>query len=82
MRGFADLHNHQFANLGFGGIESWPSLGPVDQALQWCTPAHGPDGVGEVLLGTVLKWVYKYPGAGLGHHVGGYPQFDGWPRSG
>jgi hypothetical protein len=28
----------------------------------------------------VMKAVYKYPGAGVGHHVGGYPAFDGWPR--
>ena len=22
-KGFADLHNHQFANLGFGGLAFW-----------------------------------------------------------
>jgi hypothetical protein len=26
-------------------------------------------------------FIYKYPGALLpGHNVGGWPQFDGWPR--
>src|SRR3954462_12655402 len=79
LRGFADIHNHQFAHLGFGGLEFFglPS-GPIDQALPWCTPVHEPGGVGDI-IGTVLKWAYKYPDAGLGHKVGGYPQFDGWP---
>jgi len=78
--GFADLHNHQFAHLAFGGVEFFgePS-GPIPQAVPWCTPAHGPGGIGDV-IGTVIKWAYNYPGAGLGHHVGGYPEFDGWPR--
>ena len=81
-QGFADLHNHQFANLGFGGVEFFgvPS-GPLQQALPWCTPAHGPGGVGD-MAGWIMKtFIFQYPGAVLpGHKVGGWPQFDGWPR--
>jgi microsomal dipeptidase-like Zn-dependent dipeptidase len=77
-KGFADLHNHQFANLGFGGLAFWGSpSGPIDTALPWCTPAHGPGGVSDA-IGNVMKAMY---GSSLfGHHVGGNPQFDGWPR--
>lgn len=32
--GFADLHNHQFANLGFGGVEFFGSpSGALPDAL-------------------------------------------------
>ena len=78
--GFADLHNHQFAHLAFGGVEFFGEpWGSIDSALPYCTPAHGLGGVDDV-IGTVVKFAYGYPGAGLGHHVGGYPQYDGWPR--
>jgi hypothetical protein len=77
--GFADLHNHQFANLGFGGVMFWGSpSGPAPEALPWCTSAHGPDGTGDVIGAALKTFVYHAPG--LGHKVGGYPQFDGWPR--
>jgi hypothetical protein len=80
IRGGADLHNHQFAHLGFGGVEFlWQPIGPIDQAVPWCTGADGLGGVGEI-IGTFVKFAYKLPGAGLGHHVGGWPKFDGWPR--
>jgi microsomal dipeptidase-like Zn-dependent dipeptidase len=78
IRGFADLHNHQFANLGFGGrgFVGMP-FGPLDATLPWCTSSHGPGGTGD-LLGNAVKAIY---GNGLlGHHVGGFPEFDGWPR--
>lgn len=79
IRGFADLHNHQFANLGFGGIEFFGQpAGSIDQALPWCTDAHGIGGAFDI-IGTAVKTVYGYP-FGIGHHVGGWPQFDGWPR--
>jgi len=78
-RGFIDLHNHMFAGLGFGGaMFHGAPTGPLDQALPWCTSAHGPGGVGDV-VGTVLNAV-AYHSVGVGHKVGGWPQFDGWPR--
>jgi microsomal dipeptidase-like Zn-dependent dipeptidase len=77
-KGFADLHNHQFANLGFGGLAFWGSpSGPLETALPWCTPAHGPGGVFD-LIGNVIKTMYG--STPFGHHVGGNPEFDGWPR--
>lgn len=123
--GFADLHNHQFANLGFGGLLLWgepfheqgmshalpwsdfmpsapgevvapdgspvprfgcggvgvyshcpptcpPGTGPGTD--QWCegVAIHGAGGLGNILQ-AVLSGTW-------GHNVGGYPQFDGWPR--
>jgi microsomal dipeptidase-like Zn-dependent dipeptidase len=79
IKGFADLHNHQFANFGFGGMAFWGNAyGPIAGALPWCTPVHGPGGVGDI-IGGVMKSTYdkSFP---IGHLVGGYPQFDGWPR--
>jgi hypothetical protein len=77
--GFADLHNHQFAEYGFGGQAFWgEAFGPIDQALPWCTPVHGPGGVGDI-LGNFIAGTYK-GGFSLGHSVGGYPEFAGWPR--
>jgi microsomal dipeptidase-like Zn-dependent dipeptidase len=81
-RGFADLHNHQFAHLGFGGNAFWGrAYGEITAALPWCTSVHGPGGAGD-LLGNVVRVIAYGTGAPgvLGHRVGGYPQFDGWPR--
>src|SRR5215831_3117820 len=80
LSGFADLHCHQFANLGFGGIEFFgqPS-GALADAVPWCTPAHGTGGVRDV-VGWVVKFSYQGSRTGVGHKVGGFPQFDGWPR--
>lgn len=92
IKGFADLHNHQFAYLGFGGRAfHGRAFGPQAQALPWCDffppgfppgtpgriPVHGPGGMGDV-IGNTLK--SSYGSSILGHKVGGYPQFDGWPR--
>jgi hypothetical protein len=80
--GFVDLHNHQFAHLGFGGMAFWGgAFGDIRQELGWCTPVHGPEGVGD-LLGNTMRAIAYGTGAGsiLGHRVGGYSQFDGWPR--
>jgi microsomal dipeptidase-like Zn-dependent dipeptidase len=89
--GFADVHNHQFAHLGFGGLAfHGDATGEMKEALGWCdfTHAfppriiHGPGGAND-LVGDVFRYVYKPEGQvlpHLGHLVGGYPQFDGWPR--
>jgi microsomal dipeptidase-like Zn-dependent dipeptidase len=81
-QGFADVHNHQFASLGFGGRAFWGQpYGDLSAALQWCTKAHGPGGTADI-IGNLLRTV-GYGGniaGALGHRVGGYPQFDGWPR--
>ena len=78
VRGFADLHNHQFSYLGFGGRAMWgKAYGQPAEALSWCTPSHGPAGVGDV-VGNFFKLMYG--GSLVGHLVGGHPQHDGWPR--
>jgi hypothetical protein len=50
VQGFADMHNHQFAHLGFGGVAFFgePS-GPIEQALPWCQGVHGPGGALDVI---------------------------------
>ncbi|MFZ4857121.1 MAG: MopE-related protein [Desulfuromonadaceae bacterium] len=72
--GFADLHNHQLANLGFGGgMMVGAPFHPdgIASALPWCTDKHGIGGVTDVA--TMFE-------NGPFHNVGGWPQFDGWPR--
>ncbi len=79
MRGFADLHCHQMANLAFGGQAFFGAAwGPVNQVLPWCTSVHGPGGAGDI-MSNFLRGI-SYCTSILGHHVGGYPEFDGWPR--
>jgi microsomal dipeptidase-like Zn-dependent dipeptidase len=104
--GFADLHNHQFSNLGFGGAVIWGEPfhpAGIQAALPHCdfaafgmldykgnpftinevpTPLfgygeHGAGGLSDN-IGTAVKAAAKVSGAG--HKVGGYPEFDGWPR--
>ena len=79
-KGFADIHNHQFGNLGFGGGGAiWgKAFGDIATALPWCTSAHGPGGVGD-LVDKAMSYTYLgLPRAG--HLVGGNPEFNGWPR--
>ncbi len=98
--GYADLHSHQFGDLGFGGLMIWGDsfglLGDTKSHLPWGDFSwkyptqsslgvhwgpfpfagywiHGPGGVGD-LIGTFVGQ------GGLGHKVGGYPYFDGWPK--
>jgi microsomal dipeptidase-like Zn-dependent dipeptidase len=78
-KGFADIHNHQFANFAFGGLAFWGgAYGDIEQELKWCTEAHGAGGMGDLVGGILHGW--QFPLKGIGHRVGGYPQFDGWPR--
>lgn len=82
--GFADLHSHPMAHLAYGGVIFWGQPdGPIDTALPWCTPAHGLGGTGiGGTDGNALMAFFEQTGygSGIGHLVGGYPQFDGWPR--
>jgi microsomal dipeptidase-like Zn-dependent dipeptidase len=83
--GFADIHNHQCSNLGFGGAVMWGSpYGPLDAALPPCDLVHGPApfGLGGALdvIGNVMKMMYYGAAHGIGHHHDGSPTFAGWPR--
>ena len=80
-RGFADLHVHMFANLGFGttGFYGRPD-GPPDVSLRECSAVHGPWGVWDLLnVGTKvasgLPWQYQ----GIGHRTDGAYSYLGWP---
>jgi microsomal dipeptidase-like Zn-dependent dipeptidase len=72
--GFADMHSHQFSNLGFGGKvvfgEAFAS-GGESAALPVCNNVHGFAGLNDI-VGTATN-------EHLGHNTGGYPNFDGWP---
>lgn len=74
--GLADLHNHQFANLGFGGLAVYgQAFGPPDQALSSETDRkiHGYLHLGDPLS------LLDGPEAGLIRNSG-YPTFRGWPK--
>jgi microsomal dipeptidase-like Zn-dependent dipeptidase len=78
MFGAADLHAHFVSHVGFGGKLIWGNHVPASptlhgdaglaSALSHCDPIHGPGGV------------IPSP-EGIGHLVGGFPEFDGWPVS-
>lgn len=82
--GFADIHTHPMSHLAFGGVIFWGKPdGPIESSLPWCTPAHGVGGVGiGGVDGNIIMSFFEQTGYGLdvGHYVGGYPQFDGWPK--
>ena len=123
--GIADTHQHQFANLGFGGLMIWGDVFNTEdnlaKALPWSdfmpgrygdvinfqgnsrsvdtavpsfgypnVPANCPPGTGTILnpcrgfaihgMGGVRDMINFFLSGNLGHLVGGYPQFDGYPR--
>lgn len=95
--GFADLHDHQFAHLAFGGLflagEPFaPDMRPAEgigYALHCCgsnptVPCGGIECVSNGLDNHGLCGCGDLVGAAMGefacHHVGGYPEFEGWPR--
>ena len=134
ITGFADVHVHQFANLGFGGLVVWgqsftpgqldrdgAALGRLDarslrrrrrqerqprgddvvpepalpeQVRQAFGGARTPtarraracdifnpcDGFAVHGAGGLGDLVNAFSNGSLGHRVGGYPEFDGWPR--
>jgi len=78
LLGIADTHAHLVPHLGFAGYGIWGRPHASDPAFMGaagladavsdCTPQHGPGGALPSLEGVG------------GHLVGGYPEFDGWPR--
>lgn len=74
LRGFADLHNHMFANLGFGGEALWGTpAGELDEALGscWVSEGHGFGGAKD-FLGNMLTGRVAHGGSGA-------PTFESWP---
>ncbi len=67
LYGFADLHFHWMSHEAWGGrMFAGRPEGPLNTAMPWCMDVHLPGGI--------------LPVPEVGHLVGGYPQFDGWPR--
>jgi microsomal dipeptidase-like Zn-dependent dipeptidase len=79
MRGFADIHNHQFANLAFGGNHVvGAAYGPIEQSLNSADDfiKHGPNHTLDLLGGAIATHgpnVFLY-----GHE--GAPSFAHWPQ--
>jgi microsomal dipeptidase-like Zn-dependent dipeptidase len=80
--GWADLHTHQFSNLGFGRKLVWGnafSPAGIFDALPFCDAVHGFQGLLDP-IGNILR-----TGSPIATHntAGGSPtsdvQFDGWP---
>jgi microsomal dipeptidase-like Zn-dependent dipeptidase len=79
FRGFADIHNHQFANLAFGGRAFvGEAFGPPATALDPGVDAnnHGSNHWGDILGATLTL---RKPGLIL-YSNSGYPTFEGWPN--
>jgi microsomal dipeptidase-like Zn-dependent dipeptidase len=78
--GFADTHNHQFANLAFGGKWVWgAAYGPVQNALASCAPIHsGLSGIPADLVGAAES-MGQGGSLPLIHEPSGFPEFKDWP---
>jgi microsomal dipeptidase-like Zn-dependent dipeptidase len=75
--GLADTHTHPFANLAAGGRLFWgEAFGPLPAVLSICEPWHGFGGLSD-FLGNIRRTMNG--NISVGHHTGGYPNFDGWP---
>lgn len=74
VSGFVDTHNHQFANLAFGGrVLHGDAFGTdAEHALGLCNVAHGPGGAFDI-VGNLLH-------GRAGHNTSGWNGFSGWPR--
>jgi microsomal dipeptidase-like Zn-dependent dipeptidase len=77
--GWGDLHAHPFADEGFGrNLFFGKAYGDMASALPHCDAEHGIGGIND-LAGMAMHAVYGN-GFPFGHKVGGFPEFDGWPR--
>jgi microsomal dipeptidase-like Zn-dependent dipeptidase len=78
--GFADLHCHLMAHLGFGGhlLAGFPD-GDIEKALARCDiHLHGPGGLGN--LGKGWSPVLALMEEGLGHGPCGHGTYANWPN--
>ncbi|WP_224365007.1 membrane dipeptidase [Hyalangium versicolor] len=78
--GFADLHCHTMAHLGFGGhlLSGFPD-GKMEQALARCDiHLHGPWGLGQ--FGKNWSLLQVFIEDTLGHGPCGHDSYAHWPR--
>lgn len=90
VSGFADLHNHVFSELAFGGAWFHGTVeGPEATALAPCEVEFDPLSMfanhARVRFPIVSSFIGKIAGStgDTGHHldkVSGFPQYTGWPR--
>jgi microsomal dipeptidase-like Zn-dependent dipeptidase len=83
LEGFADIHVHQMADLGFGGSIVWggafgtPStvLGPIPSQYK-----YGHDTTETAVTSQYVKTIVNYLfGDVFGHGESGWPAFSSWP---
>jgi microsomal dipeptidase-like Zn-dependent dipeptidase len=84
LEGFADIHVHQMADLGFGGSIVWGSafgdprsdLGPIPSKYK-----RGHDTTETAVTSHTLKTlVNTFVGDLFGHGEDGWPTFKSWPN--
>jgi microsomal dipeptidase-like Zn-dependent dipeptidase len=90
VSGFADLHNHVFAEYAFGGAWLHGTVeGDIAHAMIACDSE--PDlfsmkgDHARTIFPIISRFIGKIPGSSgdTGSHpekTGGYPNFEGWPR--
>ncbi len=77
LRGFADIHNHEFANMAFGGfVVAGVPFGPLPDSLSEarCRAGHSNLHAMDILGG----FLAGYDGP-IVYGNDGYPNFNGWP---
>jgi len=86
LDGFADIHVHQMADVGFGGSiiwgragGDWRELGPIPRAMR-----RGHDGVegathGRLIPKVLRTFVNAWFGDWFRHGEKGNPGFESWP---
>ena len=83
VSGFADIHNHMFAEYSFGGAWLHGKVeGPIEKALSSC---EIDDDHAQVTIPLISSFIGRIIGSSgdTGNHPGkhsGYPDFKGWPR--